>query len=198
MRAEASTYLLAEERLCEAIRERDGVMQTVLEFDPPLPRSEQESRYSRPELCLICGDDRFETDAPRAAAFETGENREDRLAWLDTFFERPVCRKCGAASSARSERPLRLTCTPRQYDGAFGRLGSDGATYAEILWRSSWLCCAQKSGMGWSPVRWYKSQHPKVLRVARTRRAGVCRRCWSAGEWLALFRMRPVDVGLLA
>jgi hypothetical protein len=133
VRAEAPTYLLAEERLLEAIRERGGAMQAVLEFDPPLPKSEQERKYTRPELYLICGDDRFETDAPRAAPFETEEQREDRLAWLDAFFERPVCRECTAASSARSERPLRLTYAPRQYDGAFGHVGSDGATYAEVL-----------------------------------------------------------------
>jgi hypothetical protein len=133
VRAEGPTYLLAQERLLEAIRERGGAMQAVLEFDPPLPKSEQESKYSRPELYLICGDERFETDAPRVAPFETEEQREDRLAWLDTFYERPVCRKCKAASSARSERPLRLTYAPRQYDGAFGHVGSDGATRAEIV-----------------------------------------------------------------
>ena len=95
---EAPTYLLAEERLLEAIRGHGGAMQAVLEFDPPLPKSEQESKYSHPELHLICGDDRFETDAPGVAPFETEEQREARLAWLDTFFERPVCRKCSAAS----------------------------------------------------------------------------------------------------
>ena len=133
MRVEAPTYLVAEERLLEAIRGHGGAMQAVLEFAPPLPKSEQESKYSHPELYLICGDDRFQTDAPRAAPFEADEQREARLAWLDTFFERPVCRKCRAASSNRSERPLRLTYAPRHYDGAFGHVGSDGATHAEVV-----------------------------------------------------------------
>jgi hypothetical protein len=131
--AEAPTYALAEERLLQEIRERGGAMQAVLEFDPALPKSAQESKYSSPELYLICGDDRFETDSPRVAPFESEEQKEVRLAWLDTFFEQPVCRKCKAPSSPRSDRPLRLIYAPGQYDGAFGHVGSDGATYAEIV-----------------------------------------------------------------
>lgn len=133
VRSEAPTYPLAEERLLEAIGEQGGALHAALEFDPPLPKSEQELKYSQPKLYLICGDDRFETDAPRGVAFETGEERENRLAWLDTFFERPVCRRCNAASSDRSERPLRLTYAPRRFDGAFGHVGGHCATYAEIL-----------------------------------------------------------------
>jgi len=133
VRAEAPTYSLAEDRLLEAVREGGGAMHAVLEFDPPLPKSELESKYACPELYLISGDDRFETDAPRQVAFETEEQREARLAWLDSFFERPVCRKCAAPSSPRSNRPLQLTYAPRQSDGAFGHVGSDGATNVEIL-----------------------------------------------------------------
>lgn len=133
VRAEAYTYLLAEERLHEAIRENGGAIHAVLEFDPPLPKSEQEKKYSIPELYLIGADERFETDAPRVVSFETEEQREERFARLDTFFERPVCRKCGAASSPRSERPLQLTYAPRRYDGAFGNVGSDGSTLAEVV-----------------------------------------------------------------
>jgi hypothetical protein len=154
VRSEAPTYPLAEERLLEAIRERSGAMQAVLEYFPPLPKSAQESKYSHPEIYLICGDDRFETDAPRVAAFETEEQREDRLAWLDTFFVRPVCRRCSAASSARSERPLRLTYAPRQYDGAFGHVGSDGATNAEILSQEflALLSSQERQGLVTRPV----------------------------------------------
>jgi len=133
LRAEAPTYPLAEERLIEAIREHGGAMEATLEYVPPLPKNERESKYSHPELYLIGGDDRFETDAPNDAAFETEEQREGRLTWLDTFYELPVCRKCGAATSARSDRRLRLTYAPRRYDGAFGHVGSNSATYAEIV-----------------------------------------------------------------
>lgn len=205
MRAEAPTYLLAEERLLEAIRERGGAMQAVLEFDPPLPKSEQESRYSCPELYLICGDERFETDAPRLAPFETEGQREGRLAWLDSFFERPVCRKCSAASSARSERPLRLTYAPRQYDGAFGHVGSDGATYAQVLSQEflALLSSQERQGLVTRPVaRRAKSREfyellgpagPEFVAVAGLpvsgwRCSGCDRLTW--GYWLDGFSMR--------
>jgi hypothetical protein len=128
--AEAPTYLLAEERLLVAIRRRGGAIQAVLEFDPPLNKSEHESKYSFPELYLIGGDDTFATDEPRIAAFETAEQRKERFAWLDTFFEKPVCRICSAASARRSERPFQLTYAPSRYDGAFGRIGG---SYTEIV-----------------------------------------------------------------
>jgi hypothetical protein len=46
VRASAATYAEAEERLIEAIQEAGGAMQAVLEFDPPLPKSTLEEKYS--------------------------------------------------------------------------------------------------------------------------------------------------------
>src|SRR5690349_15570012 len=62
IKAEGATYEEAEERFIEAIQAAGGAMHAVLEFDPPLPKSELEARYSKPEIYLVCGDDRFETD----------------------------------------------------------------------------------------------------------------------------------------
>jgi hypothetical protein len=59
--------------------------------------------------------------------------RETRLAWMDQFFEQPVCRKCAAPSSPRSEKPLHLTHAPRLYDGAFGHVGHEGSTTIQIF-----------------------------------------------------------------
>ncbi len=62
IRVSAPTYAEAEERLIEAIQDAGGAMQVVMEFDPPLPKSSLEEKYSKPEIYLIGGDDRFETD----------------------------------------------------------------------------------------------------------------------------------------
>ncbi len=133
VRAEAQTYRLAEERLLEEIRAHGGAMHAVLEFDRSLPRSEQESKYSSPELYLISGDDRFETDTPPATMFETEQQRDERIAWLNSFYEKPVCRKCGSPTAPRSQRPLTLTYAPSRQDGAFGHVGKDGGTWIEIV-----------------------------------------------------------------
>lgn len=134
MTAQAPTYVLAEERLIAAIQERDGATYLVLEFDPPLPRSEQECKYTRPELYLIGGDDRFETAAARRVPFETAEEREARFSSeLDIFFERPLCRKCESATAPRSEQPLELTSVPSRFDGAFGHLEGRGSPRLQIV-----------------------------------------------------------------
>src|SRR5262245_32240283 len=71
VRASAPTVAEAERRLMEAIQNAGGAMHAVMEFDSPLPMSALEEKYCSPELYLICGDDRFETDAPPRRAFET-------------------------------------------------------------------------------------------------------------------------------
>lgn len=133
IRGEAATYPEAEELLIEAIQNAGGAMQAVLEFEPPLPKSELEAKYANPEVYLIGGDDRFETDSPRGVPFETAEEREDRFKWVDSFFESPICRKCAFAASPRSARSLFLEYVPRRYDGAFGHIGHEGTTTIQIF-----------------------------------------------------------------
>jgi hypothetical protein len=122
--ASAPTYAEAEERLMEAIQDAGGAMHSVMEFDPPLPKSALEEKYSRPEIYLICGDDRFETGAPRRRCFESEQETEERRRWLDAFYEKPVCRKCMYTFGRRNKKPVTLTYVPTKYDGAFGSLGS--------------------------------------------------------------------------
>ena len=129
----APTYAEAEEKLIEAIQDASGAMQAVLEFDPPLPKSTLEDKYSSPEIYLIGGDDRFETDAPRWSSSESAQEIEERLRWLDAFYEKPVCRTCKYTSGPRNDKPLTLTYAPSKYDGAFGCFGTDGGPTHQIL-----------------------------------------------------------------
>jgi hypothetical protein len=133
VRASAATYAEAEESLIEAIHDAGGAMQAVMEFDPPLPQSILEQKYSSPEIYLIGGDDRFETDAPCRKCFESAREIEVRLCWLDAFYDKPVCRKCKFTSGRRNDRPMPLKHAPSKYDGAFGRLGSDGGPTHQIV-----------------------------------------------------------------
>jgi len=123
VRISGETFALAEERLLKAIVGRGGAMCAVLELDPPLPKTDVEAQYALPELYLICGYDRFEIGAPRQMPFETTQDREVRLQWMDKLFERPVCRKCTHATSPRSAMPLPVSYAPARYDGAFGTVG---------------------------------------------------------------------------
>jgi hypothetical protein len=129
----APTYTEAETRLLEAIQNAGGAMQAVLEFDPPLPKSAWEEKYARPELYLICGDDRFETDAPRWKWSEEASQVEERRRLLDAFYSAPVCRKCKYTVGRRSDKPLSLTYAPRRLDGAFGSLATDGGPNHQIV-----------------------------------------------------------------
>ena len=133
VRASASTYNEAEERLIEAIQNAGGAMHAVFEFDPPLPNSALENKYSNPEIYLICGDDSFETDAPRRTPFESHQELEERLRWLDAFYDRPVCRKCKYPFGRRNIKPVTLTYAPSKYDGAFGSFGTDGGPNHQIV-----------------------------------------------------------------
>jgi hypothetical protein len=122
IRGLGKTYLEAEENLSSAIQSAGGARRAVLEFDPPLPKSDLAVRYSSPELYLIGADERFETDEPRRVPFETAEETEKRLKWMDSFFLAPVCRKCCSATAPRSDMPIKLTYVSPDYDGAFGIL----------------------------------------------------------------------------
>ena len=132
MCASAPTFTAAEERLIEAIQDADGAMQAVMEFDPPLPKSTLEEKYSSPEIYLIGGDDRFETDAPRWKWSESRQEVEERLRWLDAFYDQPVCRKCKYTSGRRNDKPVTLTYAGK-YDGAFGRFGTDGGPSHQLV-----------------------------------------------------------------
>lgn len=100
-------------------------MQAVLEFDPPLPKSDAEKEYCSPEIYLICGDDRFETDAPRWKHSESIREVNGRLRWHDAFCTQPVCRKCKHTGGRRSDKPITLAYALSRYDGAFGSIGTD-------------------------------------------------------------------------
>ena len=133
VRASAPTYAEAEERMIEAIQNAGGAMQAVMEFDPPLPKSTLEEKYSSPEIYLIGGDDRFETDAPRWKYSESAGEVDERLRWLDAFYDQPVCRKCKYTSGRRNDKPVTLTYAPSKYDGAFGAFGTDGGPNHQIV-----------------------------------------------------------------
>ena len=132
IRASAPTYADAEERLIEAIQDAGGAMQAVMEFDPPLPKSTLEEKYSRPEIYSIGGDDRFETDAPRWKGSESVGEIEERLRWLDAFYNHPVCRKCKYTSGRRNDKTVTLTYAGK-YDGAFGSFGTDGGPNHQLV-----------------------------------------------------------------
>ena len=119
IRAQGSTYLEAEEAFLEAIIQAGGAYHAVLEFVPPLPRSEFDEKHSRPELFLIAGDDRFETDEPRRIPFETDAECAQRQSWYDAFFVAPCCKVCMMPPGRRNERRLRLTHVRSSYDGGF-------------------------------------------------------------------------------
>jgi len=133
LRANGRTYPEAEERLIRAIQDAGGAMHAVLEFDPPLPKSTLEAKYAKPEIYLIGGDDRFETDAAKGRPFESAAEVDERLRGVDVFFQSPVCRKYKYASSPRSDKPLSLNYAPGRYDGAFGHVGHFGTTTLQLF-----------------------------------------------------------------
>ena len=133
MFASAPTYAEAEERLIEAIQDEGGAMQAVMEFDPPLPKSTLDGKYSSPEIFLIGGDDQFETDAPRWKWSESAREVDERLRWLDAFYDQPVCRKCHYTCGRRNDKSVTLTFAPTKYDGAFGSFGTDNGPNHQIV-----------------------------------------------------------------
>jgi hypothetical protein len=132
-RASAQTYPEAERRLIDAIHDAGGAIQAVLEFDPPLPKSVLEEKYCRPEIYLIWGDDRFETDAPRWKYSESVGEVSERVRWHDAFYTEPVCRKCKYTDGRRNDKPVTLTYAPSKYDGAFGSIGTDGGPTHQLV-----------------------------------------------------------------
>jgi hypothetical protein len=132
VRASAPTYAQAEAQLIEAIQDAGGAMQAVIEFDIPLPKSTLEEKYGSPQILLIGADDRFETDAPRANRLESSPEIEERLRWLDSFYNKPVCRKCKFTAGRRNAKPVTLTYAG-QYDGAFGSFGADGGPNHQLV-----------------------------------------------------------------
>ncbi len=133
LRARGATYAEAEENLIEAIQDAGGAMHVVFEFVAPLPKSHLEARYTAPELYLVVGEDCFETNAPRAHAFETSAERKAHFKWADRFFEKPICRRCASATGSGNERPLSLRNGVTEYDGAFGHIGVAVGTTPQVL-----------------------------------------------------------------
>ena len=133
LRGCGATYGEAERYLIQAIQRTGGAMQAVLEHNPPLPKSVIEKKYGIPEIYIIGGDDRFETDTAKAKPIEAVTEREARLREIDTFFQSSVCRKCEYALSPRSDKPLSLAYAPPRYDGAFGFVGNRGTTMIQIV-----------------------------------------------------------------
>ena len=154
VRASAPTYTEAEEGLAEAIQNAGGAIQAVLEFDLPLPRSTLEEKYGSPEIYLIGGDDRFETDAPRWKGSESAQEIEERLRWLDAFYDQPVCRKCKFTSGRRNVKPVTLTHAPSQCDGAFGSFGTDGGPNHQLVSEEflALLTSDEKRGLEFQPT----------------------------------------------
>jgi hypothetical protein len=126
VRGSGPTYAHAEQRLIAAIQDAGGAVQAVLEFNPPLPRSAAGAGYATPEIYLVAGDDRFETNAPRWKWSESAAELDGRLRWNDAFYDAPVCRRCRFTAGRRSDKPLTLTYASSRYDGAFGSVGTDG------------------------------------------------------------------------
>ena len=133
IRGESSTYADAEEKLIEAIQNDGGAMQAVLEFDPPLPKSTLEEKYSNPEIQLIGGDDGFETIAPEWNWSEGAQEIDEPFHWQDAFYEVPRCWKCKYTSGRRSDKPLTLKHAPSGYDGAVGSVGIDRGPSHQIV-----------------------------------------------------------------
>jgi hypothetical protein len=93
-------------------------MQAVLEFDPPLPSGPLETQFHRPELYLICGDERFES---HVSAKQAPCRSLDAMCDLaDEYYVAPVCRACRHASGTRSDKPLWVGTVAGGFDGAFG------------------------------------------------------------------------------
>lgn len=130
---EAPTYQEAEERLIKAIQDAGGAMHAVMEFDRPLPKTVLEAKYTKPEIYLIGGDDRFETDSPAVMSPGSEAYEEEQLKYTNDYFQFPVCKKCKYAMSPRSEIPLTINYTPPRFDGAFGYAGRWGSTTIQLL-----------------------------------------------------------------
>ena len=204
IRASAKTYDEAEELLIRAIQANGGAMQAALEFDPPLPRSALEDKYSKPEIYLIWGDDGFQTDAPRWKWSESAQEKEDRLRWLDSFYEKPVCRNCKYSSSRRNDKLITLTYVAGKYDGASGFLGTDGGPNHQVVSEEfiASLTEDEKRGLEFQPTirkgrkRFFElvgPEGPAYVAVSGINSSGqrlaLCRR-WAWSRWNAGMTMQ--------
>jgi hypothetical protein len=133
LRADGATCAEAELALLAAIEKAGGAIQPVLEFDPPLPKTFVESKYTSPEVFLIGADEFFKTDATTGHAFETEAEINERLREIDTYFQAPICRNCKHSSSLRSDKPLLMASLPARFDGAFGFPGNCAGTMAQVV-----------------------------------------------------------------
>jgi hypothetical protein len=128
---EGRSYEEAEERLLDAIRGAGGAMQAVLEFDPPLPKSALEAKYSQPAIFKIGADDTFTTDEADRQRGSLPD--EEGMKPLDAYYRAPLCRACQYTAGPRSDKPLTLTSAPSRYDGAFGHVGRYGTMTIQIV-----------------------------------------------------------------
>ncbi len=134
VRAKGKTLTEAEDAFLEAIRENGGAFHAVMEFIPPLPRSERDQKYTTPEIYSLCGDESFSTDEPKRIPFETEPERDDREAWYDLFFTAPCCRGCFAPQGPRNSRRLMTTSRLKNYDGAFASFaGASPRAFSETF-----------------------------------------------------------------
>jgi hypothetical protein len=193
LRGTGPSYADAEQHLIDAILRLGQTAIPVLEFDPPLPKSDLDSRYADPELYLVCGDDRFEADGPRRTPDETIEERESRFRAWDDYFRSPLCRECSATSSPRSNRPLSLEYAPSRIDGAFGMVGPEGAAPCARVFSGEFLnllSAEEKRSLEFRPVIWKSRRRqfheligpegPPFVAVAALPVRGW--RCWLCGH----------------
>lgn len=119
-----ATYDAAESRLISAIQDAGGAMHAVLEFDPPLPPSENIRRYLSPPIVRIWGDDRCEQGGPRrSGAFATAAERDAHIPWDHAHFVGGLCRECKMPLGPRTDKPLELEYVGSGQDGGFISIG---------------------------------------------------------------------------
>ncbi len=189
IRASGPTYAEAEAGLIEAIQDAGGAIVAVLEFDPPLPKSASDEKYSTPEVFLIGGDDRFETNAPKREWGGNAEELDERLRWSDPFFEKPLCRLCKYPSGVRSDKLMTLTYASSRFDGAFGSIGREGGPHIQIFSEEflALLTPDEKQGLKFQPTirkgrrKFYEMigpDGPPMVAVAGTKISGWrCSQC---------------------
>ncbi len=117
-------------------------MQAVLEFGPPLPKSDLEAKYTNPgDLLLIVGDDRFETDSPRPIPFETREEAEGTLEVGEPPFRNAHLSKVCVRYAGREKcTPLFLEYVPRRTTARLGMLATTGLLALRSFRKSSLIC----------------------------------------------------------
>lgn len=129
--AEGKTLQDAEDALIDVVRETGGAMTPVFEYLNPWPRSALERRFSSPQLVLIAGNDRLETDLDGLPHPETLAKLEAIRSRVDGLYQSPVCRPCGFSSSPRNSVPHLVRYVNSKYDGAFGGWGARSNLYSE-------------------------------------------------------------------